>query len=71
MKSVLHCINELKKSIQTWQSTGEWTRRIRNTNTLVQLIVDCRKLIPDVLLDTTEMLNVIESNQDSYVINYK
>ena len=34
---------------------------IRNTNTLVQLIVDCRKLVPDVLPDTTEMLNVIES----------
>ena len=63
------CINELKKCIQTWLGTGEWTRRIRNTNTLVQLIVDCRKLVPDVLPDTTEMLNVIESK--SRLLCYK
>ena len=29
------CINELKKCIQTWLGTGEWTRRIRNTYTFV------------------------------------
>ena len=52
-------INELKKCIQSWLGTGERTIRIRNTNTLVQLIVDCRKLVPDVLLDNAEMLNVI------------
>ena len=63
------CINELKKCIQTWLGTGEWTRRIRNTNTLVQLIVDCRKLVPDVLPDTTEMLNVIE--RKSRLLCYK
>ena len=63
------CINELKKCIQTWLGTGEWTRLIRNTNTLVQLIVDCRKLVPDVLPDTTEMLNVIENK--SRLLCYK
>lgn len=54
-------INELKQCIQSTLGSGEWARRIRDSNTLVQLIVDCRKLVPDVLPNNTEMLNVIES----------
>ena len=53
-------INKLKKCIQSWLGTSEWTRRIRNTNTLVQLIVDCGKLVPDILPNKTEILNIIE-----------
>ena len=34
---------------------------IRNTRTLIQVIVACRKLVPDVLPNNTEILNIIES----------
>ena len=54
-------INELKQCIQSLLGPGEWTRRIKDSNTLVQLIVDCRKLVPNVLPNNSEILNVIEN----------
>ena len=51
--------------------TGDWTRRtcIRNTKYLVQFIVDCRILVPDVLPNNAEILNIIESK--SRLLRYK
>ena len=42
---------------------------IRNTSTLIQVIVACRKLVPDVLPNNTEILNIIESK--SRILCYK
>ena len=54
-------MNELKQFIQSSLGPGEWTRRIKDGNTVVQLIVDFRKLVPDVLPDNSEILNIIEN----------
>ena len=54
-------INELKQCIQSLLGPGKWTRRIKDSNTLVQLIVDCRKLIPNVLPNNSEIPKVIEN----------
>ena len=54
-------MNELKQCIQSSLGPGEWTRRIKDSNTVVQLIVDCHKLVPDVLPDKSEILNIIEN----------
>ena len=54
-------INELKQCIQSLLGPGEWTRRIKDSNTLVQLTVDYRKLVPNVLPNNSEILNVIEN----------
>ena len=40
---------------------GEWARHIKDSNKLVQLIVDFHKLVPDVLPNETEVLNIIEN----------
>ena len=56
-------INERKQCIQSLLGPGEWTRRIKDSNTLVQLTVDCRKLIPNVLPNNSEILNVIENKR--------
>ena len=62
-------MNELKQCIQSSLGPGEWTRRIKDSNTVVQLIVDCRKLVPDVLPDKSEILNIIENK--SRLLCYK
>ena len=54
-------MNELKQCIQSSLGPGEWTRRIKDSNTVVQLIVDCHKLVPDVHPDNSEILNIIEN----------
>ena len=54
-------INELKQCINSTLGPGEWARRITDSETLVQLIVDCRKLAPDILPNNTEFLDVIET----------
>ena len=55
-------INELKQCIKSLLGPGEWTRRIKDSKKLMQLIVDCRKLVPDdVLPNNTEILNIIEN----------
>ena len=55
------CINELKQCINSTLGPGEWARRITDSKTLVQHIVDCRKLAPDILPNNTEFLDVIET----------
>ena len=54
-------MNELKQCIQSLLGPGEWTRRIKDSNTVVQLIVDCHKLVPYVHPDNSEILNIIEN----------
>ena len=54
-------INELKKCFQSLLGPDEWTRRIKDSNKIVKLIMDCRKLVPGVLPNNTEILNIIES----------
>ena len=60
-------INELKQCIKFLLEPGEWTGHICNLNNLVKLIVDCHKLIPDVLSCNIEMLNIIE-NKARFVV---
>ena len=57
VKCVLQC-----GRTQTVSSSLTWalSNRIKDPKTLVQLIVDCRKLVPDVLPDNTELLNTTE-----------
>ena len=39
------------------------TRRIKDFNTVRQLNVDCRKLVPDVLPDYSEILTLLNQNK--------
>ena len=53
-------MGELKQCFQASLRPCTWSNRIKDSKTLVQLIVDCRKLVPDILLDNTELLNTIK-----------
>ena len=53
-------MGELKQCLQASHGPCAWSNRIKDSKTLVQLIVGCRKLVPDILTDNTELLNIIE-----------
>ena len=53
-------MKNIKACFQAKVGHSAWSERIRDSSTLVQLIVDCRKLVPDTIPDNKELLRSIE-----------
>lgn len=53
-------LKDIKQCVQDCLGQHAWRDRIQDANTLVQLIVDCQKLVPNIIPDNTELLKTIE-----------
>ena len=59
----------IKKKFQAAVGPSAWSERIRDPSTLVQLIVNCQKLVPVTIPDSEELVRSIEV--DSRILCYK
>ena len=55
-------LRNIKQSFQVTVSSSAWSERTKDSSTLVQMIVDCQKLVPVTIPDNEELLRSIEVN---------
>ena len=62
-------LRNIKQSFQATVSSSAWSEHIKDSSTLVHMIVDCQKLVPVTIPDNEELLRSIEVN--SRILCYK
>lgn len=54
-------LGDIKQSLQHFLGSGSWSTRFTNPVRIVQLIVDCQKLVPDVIPENKRLIHDIET----------
>ena len=62
-------MRNIKQNLEAVVGSTAWSERIRDSSTLVQMIVDCRKLVPVTIPDNERLLCSIEVS--SRILCYK
>ena len=57
-----HHLTELKRYLQQKLGLHIWSEHFRDRNVIVQLLIDCRSLVPNIIPDKTDIILAVETH---------